>query len=163
MATTSSVVRLLLILVAASAAFSAAAYSTAFRTLEVYVDFQDRSTSLEVPELQKLEGAVDTVRSEDWCGFAFALVTAHALSSERSKNSLQELSDRRAIYVAELLERLGVPKSRIYYEGKSDRYTSAGWAVGRRAELLFQAVGSERQTSTPCPIPKNANGFRFRD
>jgi outer membrane protein OmpA-like peptidoglycan-associated protein len=159
---TSSVVRLLLVLAAASAAFSAAALSTAHRTLEVDVDFQDRSTILTATELQKLQGAVDTVRGEDWCGFAFALVTAHALTSEGSNDSLQDLSDRRALYVAELLERLGVPKSRIYFEGKSDRHTSAGWAAGRRVELQFRAEGSENKTSTPCPIPKNSHGFRVR-
>lgn len=161
--TTSSVARLLLVLIAASVAFNVAASSTAQRTLEIDVDFQDGSTSLTASELQKLGDAVDTVRGEDWCGFAFALVTAHALSSEGPSNSLQNLSDRRALHVAELLERLGVPKSRIYYEGKSDRHTSAGWVVGRRVELLFQAEGSERQTSTPCPIPKKSNGFRVRN
>lgn len=160
---TVSVIRQLLVIGAASAVFCAAAYSIAYRTLEVDVDFEDRSVSLTASELQKLEGAIDTVRGEDWCGFAFALVTAHALSSEGSSTSLQYLSDQRALYVAEILERLGVPKSRIYYEGKSDRHTSAGWVSGRRVELLFQAEGSERPTSIPCPIPKNANGFRVRN
>ena len=160
---TSSLVRLLLKLAITSAAFTAAAFSTAHRILEVDVDFQDRGTGLTASELQKLKGAVDTVRAEDWCGFAFALVTAHALTSEGPDNSLQDLSDRRALHVAEQLETLGVPKSRIYYEGKSDRHASAGWAVGCRAKLLFQAEGSERKTSTPCPIPKNSNGFRVRN
>jgi outer membrane protein OmpA-like peptidoglycan-associated protein len=159
----SSVVRLLLLLVAASVAFGAAASSTAHRTLEVNVDFQDGSASLTASELLKLGVAVDTVHGEDWCGFAFALVTAHALSSEGTSNALQNFSDQRALHVAELLERLGVPKSRTYYEGKSDQHTSAGWVDGRRVEILFRAEGSEIQTSTPCPIQKNSNGFRVRN
>lgn len=156
-------IRLLLLLAAASAIFNASALSITNRTLDIEVDFEDRSVSLTVVERQKLEAAIDTVRGEDWCGFAFALVTAHALSSEGPNVSLQNLSDRRALYVAELLERLGVPKARIYHEGKSDRYTSAGWAYGRRAELRLQADASERQTATPCPIPRNSNGFRVRN
>lgn len=160
---TVSILRQLLVLSAATVAFGAAAFSTAHRTLEVDLDFQDRSVSLTTLELQKLSAAVETVRSEDWCGFAFVLVTGHALSSEVSDTPLQDLSDRRALYVAEQLERIGLPKSRIYYEGKSDRFTSAGWASGRKVELLFQAEGSETQTSTPCTIPKNAEGFRVRN
>ena len=156
-------IRLLLLLVAAGAIGGAGASSTAYRQILIDVDFEDRSASLRPLERQKIAAAVEMVRAEDWCGLAFVTATGHAVSSEGDGVSLQELSERRALYVAELVRELGVPKRRVFSEGKADRYTSAGWAFGRRVELLFQAEGSERQTSTPCPIPRDSNGLRVRN
>ena len=154
-------IRSLLLLVVAIGAFSAFAYSIAELTVDLDLDFEHRSISLTDSERQKVEAAVAKVRREDWCGIKFALVTGHALASEGPQSALQHISDRRAMHVAELLERLGLPKDRIHYEGRSDTRTSSGETWGQLAELIIQAASSGRPTSIPCKYPKNANGFRM--
>jgi outer membrane protein OmpA-like peptidoglycan-associated protein len=135
---------------------STASALSIYSTLGLDVSFERMGVALNAGERAKIAGALDRIRAEDWCTFEVAIVVGHADPSEKP-SSLQSLSELRAAYVANLLEEYGVPKKRIYQEGKGAR--QPGSHPSGRVEVDFKGgIGS-----VGCEFPAGAGGFRVWD
>jgi hypothetical protein len=137
-------------------------YATAAAALSLGVDkgvvlqFEDRAIALGDAERSKIIVALEEIRTEDWCGFQFAVAVGHADPSEGPSRHLQELSNARAAYVGRLLFVYGVPPSRIGLEGKGARESLP--ASSRRVELHFRGEGLG---GARCRYPLDPGGFRL--
>jgi flagellar motor protein MotB len=130
---------------------------SAYVDAEFQFDFGLHAATLEAEPRTRLAAAVNVARS--WCGFEVAIVTGHADSSEgASSRSLIDLSVARAAYVGKLLEELGMPRKRIYEEGKGAGQPHLPWSG--RVEVYLKGEGTGGRG---CNIPPDTRGFRVRD
>jgi hypothetical protein len=129
--------------------------TSVYVSADLQLDFPASAVALDSTFRSRLAETVDQVRS--WCGFQVAVVTGHADSSERAPSSPIELSTARAEYVGQLLSALGIPKDRIYSEGKGASQPIPPWSG--RVNIYFKGEGIGDQG---CTIPLNARGFRVR-
>ena len=122
-----------------------------YESAGAHFDFERHAVALDAESRTRVAATVDLART--WCGFMVAIVSGHADPSEAtSPGGLMELSVTRAAYVSQLLESFGMPRKRIYQEGKGAAQPSFQWSGRVEVDLKAEGRGKE-----------GCSGFRIED
>ena len=133
------------------------ALTRTLRTLDVVVDFSAGSSELTAVQKQRLQDAVDRIRSVKWCEIEVAIVVGYAELSEVQPSQAQLLSEERAFSVASHLQWLGLSPHVLRLEGKGSRALNDHRRPGSNKHAVFEIVGTPPHAN--CPGETLKNGF----
>lgn len=127
--------------------FSPASFSLSFKKVwALQLDFSSSTSALLASEKTKLIEFIEKIQRDPSC-VEFAISEGYADISEGKKDQARKLSEERAQYVADLLQRYGVPARLIH---KKVSHTLPGCAGSRNACAVIEVQSSRRGAPT-CP------------
>lgn len=122
--------------------------------LDLVVTFQSGAVGLDARERARIADILQRIRNEDWCPLHWAVVVGQLRPDHEKSAASHRLIERRAVYVAELLQKLGVPPSAITIAKPEIPISEV--ILQSRVVLLFEGSPA----SLHCRFPRDAGGMR---
>jgi hypothetical protein len=132
----------------------ACAASNVKTSLEIVVNFETDSVAVAAQERAQIAEVLNRIRAEDWCTLHYAVVVGQHSSNSNALASERRILALRAKYVAEILQRYGLPASIITILDPETPISET--LVQPRIVVVFEGAPAYNG----CSQPRSLAGFR---